>query len=120
MAIAHPGLNSLKLYLKTRLPWHLDWECTYTGETFPAEQVVNALYWLKYHYPKEYEILGYLWLSYRPRNDIADALFMDASTLKRSWDKMMHLLKSYCSHGDLFELDVASYPVEPDPWGDYE
>ena len=103
MAIAHPGLNSLTRYLKTGFPWKEDWECDSTKETFTYEEVRSALFKLKEEYPDLYKLLGYRWLSNRSRNDIADKQHIDASTLKRSWDRIMNVLKIYLSHPSLLE-----------------
>jgi len=105
MAVAHPGLNSLKKYLKTRFAWKQDWYCEVTGETFTWKQVSDALYRLKSEAPAEaYQLLCYCWLTHRSRNEIADFLHLDPSTLKRGADRLLHSLKMYLSHPELYSF----------------
>jgi hypothetical protein len=87
--------------MKTRFAWGLPWHCEMTGEVFTAEQVRQALDQVKLHFPSEqYALLGYCWLSYRTRTEIADSQYLDPSTVKRSWDRLMHYLKIQLSYSE--------------------
>jgi hypothetical protein len=68
--------------------------------TFTYQQVADALKQIKVTDPKLHRIGSYRWMSYRSRNDIANSLYMDSSTLKRFWDKFSCLLMNYLVHGE--------------------
>jgi hypothetical protein len=93
MALAHSGLNSFKQYLRNDFGWKRPWYCEVTKEVFQAEDIARGLYLLQQEEPDMYKLLGYVWLSYNRRNDIADARYIDPSTLKRTWDRAMHWIK---------------------------
>lgn len=106
LAKPHPGNDSLTKYMKTEFPWKKDFVCEPINMTFRYEDVVDALRKLKTTDPKLHRIGSYRWMSYRSRNDIANGLYMDSSTLKRYWDKFSCLIMNYLVHGDLIgELD---------------
>lgn len=101
MAKADPNLDSVTRYLKTCFPWKKDFYCEPLDQTFPYADVVTALKKIKVTDPALHRIASYRWMSYRSRNDIANSLFMDSSTLKRYWDKFGHLLMNHLMHGDI-------------------
>ena len=83
MARAHIGIDSLTKYLKTGFPWKESWECEKLEMTFTYEEVKEALRRLKRTDPRLHRLLEYRWMSHRSRSAIANALYMDSSTLKR-------------------------------------
>lgn len=87
MAKADPKLDSLTKYLKNQFPWKQDYHCEPLGITYPYEQVVDAIKRIKITDPGLHRIANYRWMSHRTRNDIANSLYMDSSTLKRQWDQ---------------------------------
>jgi hypothetical protein len=116
LARAHSGLDSLTKYLKTRFPWKEEWYCERLEATFTYEEVKEALKRLKKTDPKLHRLLEYRWLSHRSRSAIANSLYMDSSTLKRSWDKAMNTIVNWLNHGireDLVEeldaIDLLQY-----------
>lgn len=101
MAKSHPGLKLLTTYLKTEFPWKKDYVCK-TAEidtVFTYEQVKQALHNLKTTDPYLHRLLEYRYMTTRSRSAIAQALYMDSSTLKRSWDKAMMIIQNWLMHG---------------------
>lgn len=88
MAKSHPGLKLLSNYLKTEFPWKKDYVCKTdeVNQVFTYEEVKAALKKLKTTDPKLHRLLSYRFMTNRSRSAIADSLYMDSSTLKRSWD----------------------------------
>lgn len=116
MATAHTGLDSLSKYLRSGFAWKEEWVCEKLGMVFTYPEVKEALRRLKRTDPKLHRLLEYRWLSNRTRSEIANALYMDGSTLKRTWDKAMHIVVNWLVHGiqdDLVEelqsLDIMEY-----------
>jgi hypothetical protein len=101
MAKADSRLDSITRYLKTDFPWKKDFVCEPLGTTYQYIDVTKALMKIKITDPSLHRIASYRWMSYRTRNEIANSLYMDSSTLKRHWDKFGHLLMNYLNHGDL-------------------
>lgn len=101
MAKADARLDSITKYLKVKFPWKEDFYCEPLDTTYPYQDVVEAISRIKITDPALHRIANYRWMSYRTRNDIANSLYMDSSTLKRHWDKFGHLLMNYLNHGDL-------------------
>ena len=101
MAKSHPGLKLLTNYLKTEFAWKKDYVCS-TAEIdvrFTYQQVKDALSKLKTTDPKLHRLLAYRYMTNRSRSDIAHSLYMDSSTLKRNWDKAMHIVQNWLMHG---------------------
>lgn len=101
MAKSHPGLKVLSNYLRTEFPWKKDYVCK-TAEidkTFEYKAVKDALKKLKTTDPKLHRLLSYRFMTNRSRSAIAESLYMDSSTLKRSWDKAMFILQNWLMHG---------------------
>lgn len=90
MATANPVLDSFTRYLRTSFSCKEDWNAeAVLGEKFTYEQVKSAMKQMMVTDPKLHRLLAYRWQTNRSRNDIANSLYLDASTLKRSWDKGM-------------------------------
>lgn len=83
MAKSHPGIEALTRYLRTDFPWKKDWECEVLNTTFKYEEVKEALRRLKKTDPRLHRFLEYRWMTNRSRSAIANALYLDSSTLKR-------------------------------------
>lgn len=93
MAIANPVLDSFTKYLKTSFACKEDWDAMEVlNETFKYEDVKQAMVEFKTTDPGLHRILSYRWQTARSRNDIANSLYLDPSTLKRQWDKAMFLV----------------------------
>ena len=101
MAKSHPGLKLLTNYLRNEFPWKKDYKCR-TEEidrVFTYKQVKEAMRKLKRTDPKLHRLLAYRYMTNRSRSAIAQSMFMDSSTLKRSWDKAMMILQNWLMHG---------------------
>jgi hypothetical protein len=86
MAKADARLDSITRYLKTQFPWKQDFYCEPLDQTYTYQDIVSALKKIKITDPALHRIAAYRWMSYRTRNEIANSLYMDSSTLKRFWD----------------------------------
>lgn len=86
MAKADPRLDSVTKYLKNKFPWKDDFYCEPLDTTYPYKDVVEAIAKIKITDPRLHRIANYRWMSHRTRNEIANSLYMDSSTLKRQWD----------------------------------
>ena len=86
MAKSHPGLKLLSNYLRTEFPWKKDYVCKTVEieQTFKYQDVKDALKKLKTTDPKLHRLLSYRFMTNRSRSAIAESLYMDSSTLKRS------------------------------------
>lgn len=114
MAKSHPGLKLLTNYLKTEFPWKKPYICK-TDEInieFTYDQVKDALRKLKTTDPKLHRLLSYRYMTNRSRSAIAQSLYMDSSTLKRSWDKAMYILQNWLMHGTFPEPNKSEPLLE--------
>ena len=101
MARSHPGLKLLSNYLKTEFPFKKSYICKTSeiDQVFSYQDVKNAMKKLKTTDPRLHRLLSYRFMTNRSRSAIADSLYMDSSTLKRSWDKAMFILQNWLMHG---------------------
>ncbi len=110
MAYAHPGINSFLKYLKEDFPWKKDWD---PGDIFEEDivftylEVKQAIIDFRNINPHHHRLLEYAWLSNRKREEIANGLYMDSSTLKRSWNKSIHMIVNRLVNKDVID------PLEP-------
>lgn len=117
MAKSHPGLKLLTNYLRNEFPWKKDYECN-TEEMeicFTYTEVKTALQKLKITDPKLHRLLSYRYMTNRSRSAIAQSLFMDSSTLKRSWDKAMFILQNWLVHGTPNVVDKKNGTIDEEP-----
>ena len=99
MAKAHRGLDSMTKYLRHSFAWKEDLDLTEViGMKFTYQEVKDALKKLKKTDPKLHRLLEYRYMTSRSRSAIANSLYMDSSTLKRSWDKAMNILINWLAH----------------------
>ncbi len=103
IAPPHPGIDSFSRYLKKDFPWRKDWYCELLAETYTYTQVKEAMLQVKKLNPSLHRLLAYRWQTERSRNAIANALYMDPSTLKRAWDRATNLIVNRISNPDLSE-----------------
>lgn len=117
MAKSHPGLKLLSNYLRTEFPWKKDYVCVTNeiNQTFKYQEVKDALKKLKTTDPKLHRLLSYRFMTNRSRSAIADSLYMDSSTLKRSWDKAMFILQNWLMHGVPEEGEASPLVEELEP-----
>lgn len=108
---AHPGLSQFTEYLRRKFPWKENFECEMVNETFTYEEVKQALRHLKTTDPALHRILEYRALSNRSRWDIAEALYIDSSTLKRKWNVAMNIMMNWLLHGSMSHLEEGE--IEP-------
>ena len=97
-------MNSLIKYLKNDFGWKRDWDATEVlgeGHIFTHAQIKKAMDELKTNDPELHRILGYRWQTTRSRNSIANSLYLDPSTLKRSWNKAMNLIMNFLLNEDV-------------------
>lgn len=101
MATADKGLRDLYEYLKNDFQWKKDYHCEYNNIniSFTYSEVKEALRKLKKTDPKLHRILQYRILTNRSRQEISLSLFIDSSTLKRSWDKAIKIIQNWLMHG---------------------
>lgn len=101
MAKSHPGLKLLTNYLKNEFPWRKPYVCKTDeiDQTFSYEEVKEAMKKLKTTDPRLHRLLSYRYMTNRSRSAIAQSMYMDSSTLKRSWDKAMMILQNWLMHG---------------------
>jgi len=99
MAKPHPGYEALSKYLGTGFAWKLPLD-DLAGETYSYEEVKEALRRLMRTDPQLHSLLAYKWLTNRSRNDIASAVHMDSSTVKRLWNKALDILMNHLRHGE--------------------
>lgn len=98
MALPHPGIDRFTRYLKNEFPWkkNLDLSSVMTDkDVFSYDEVKEAINKLKLTDPTLHRILGYRWQTQRSRNAIANALYMDPSTVKRNWDRAINIIVNY-------------------------
>ena len=116
MAKSHPGLKLLTNYLRNDFPWKKNYKCE-TNEMdieFSYPQVKEALRKLKITDPKLHRLLSYRYMTNRSRSAIAQSLYMDSSTLKRSWDKAMFILQNWLVHGTSGIIDKKDENPQPE------
>lgn len=86
MAKSHPGLKLLTNYLKNEFPWKKPYVCKTEeiNQIFTYGEVKTAMQKLKTTDPKLHRLLSYRYMTNRSRSAIAQSMYMDSSTLKRS------------------------------------
>lgn len=110
MVLAHNGINSFLKYLKEEFPWKKNWDASEVFEediSFTYTEVKQAIIEFKKINPKQHRLLEYAWLTSRKRDEIANGLYIDSSTLKRSWNKSIHIIVNSLVNKDIIE------PLEP-------
>jgi hypothetical protein len=98
MALPDPKLQQFKTYLKKGFALREDWHSLIFDEVYTYLEIKEALRKLSMSDPDLHRLLGWVWLSNRPRNDVAGGLFMDPSTLKRKQDKAMLIILNYLNN----------------------
>lgn len=98
----HVGRIQLINYLKREFPWKQPFIYFYNDEDnkklsheFSWNQVNNARKWAESINPENYQILMYLTKTERTRQSIADAMYLDMTTIKRRGDKCLDQLMHY-------------------------
>lgn len=99
MAKAHEGLNNLTEYLRHQFCWKEPYICKTVDREFSYEEVRQAMLYLKETDPDLFHLLQYRYLTNKPRQTIANSLYIDSSTLKRHWDKAMQIIQNWLMHG---------------------
>ena len=112
----HPGRIKLLNYIKKEFPWKHPFIYIYKEDNkalsheFSWDQVEKAKRWAKSINTENYNILLYLTTSQRTRQGIADALFLDMTTVKRRADKcldqIMHYLVAVYVNKEDFDLEL--------------
>ena len=115
MAKAHEGLNQLTDYLRHKFCWKEPYVCKteHIDTEFTYAQVLQAMKYLKVTDPELYKLLQYRYLTDKPRNTIANSLYIDSSTLKRKWDKGMQIVQHWLMHGPYSTEEPILEPLDP-------
>lgn len=113
MAKSHPGIKILTEYLKNDFAWKKPYICKTEeiDKTFTYEQVKEAMMKLKVTDPRLHRLLAYRYMTNRSRSAIAQSMYMDSSTLKRSWDKAMGIVQNWLVHGLVEEGNEDKPPL---------
>lgn len=98
MALPQPKTHELKQYLKRGFSLKEDWESEQFHQTYSYNDIKANLKLLSVTDPELHKLLGWVWLSNRSRSQVAEALYMDPSTLKRKQDKAMYILLNYLNN----------------------
>lgn len=107
MAKSNPILNELTKYLKSGFSVQFDLDLSQVLDTnksrvvFSYLEVKDALLKLKTTDPYYHSILGYHWQTNRSRNDLANSLYLDSSTLRRRWIKALNMLLNYLINNEV-------------------
>lgn len=120
MPAPNPVTTSFKSYLKTQfcMPTRPPW--LYTGKDYegnplsvnvPYDAVKEAIRKMSLTDPMLYRMLEYAWKTNRTWDDIADAFYVDPSTVRRRVDRAIQIVFAWIQHGDLC-LDNELPPVD--------
>jgi len=123
VASPHVSRDTILKYLKKEFQWRQDYvfkwqEVTEEGErlnrehTFTWSDVEAARKWTANLNPDNYKVLMYLITTGRSRQNIADALFLNSSTVKRKADAALDQIQQYLVAKHLLGLDI-DFLVEP-------
>lgn len=119
--IPHMGRKQLINYLKREYCWKEPFIYKYIdeqGKTLTHEfnwtQVNKARVWAEKICPENYKILMYLTKTERTRQAIADAMFLDMTTIKRRADKCLDQLMHYLIgvYVNLEDYDELIQPID--------
>lgn len=97
----HEGRSKLLNYIKKEYPWKQPFIYVYREDNrlmsheFSWTQVETAIKWAKSINPENYKIMMYLATTERTRQAIADALYLDMTTIKRRADKCLNQIMHY-------------------------
>jgi hypothetical protein len=104
MARPHSGHDAIIKYLKDGdFAWKQPLIAPPDHESFSAEQVKQSLEYVKICNPSKYKILDLTISTGRPRADIANALHLDTSTVKRYLNHAVDLLMIHLRYGNLID-----------------
>jgi hypothetical protein len=117
----HEGRKQMLNYLKREYCWKQSFIYKYTNESgktltheFNWTQVNKARAWAENINPENYKILMYLTKTERTRQAIADAMFLDMTTIKRRADKCLDQLMHYLIgvYVNLEDYDELIQPID--------
>ncbi len=117
----HEGRRQLLNYLKREFPWKNPFIYSYKNESgktltheFSWTQVNKARVWAEKINPENYKILMYLTKTERTRQAIADAMYLDMTTVKRRADKCLDQLMHYLigTYVNLENYDDLIQPID--------
>lgn len=120
MASPHSGRIKLFNYLKKEYPWKMPFiykfqedNKTLTHE-FSWHQINAAKSWMRSINPENYKILMCLTTSDRSRQAIADAQFLNSSTVKRRADKAVDQIMQYliAKYVNVEDFDTIVEPID--------
>jgi hypothetical protein len=100
----NPFIDEVKQYLRKKFMMRADFVSTSYDITFPYAMVKEALYLIKRVDPSVYSDSWYFWGTTRSRNNIADGLLKDSSTVKRRFDTFATYLLNILIHPDLIPI----------------
>lgn len=121
MARPHEGRIKLFNYLKKEYPWKRSFIYLFKEDNnrtliheFSWHQVDAAKKWVRSINPENYKILMYLTTSDRSRQAIADALFLNSSTVKRRADKALDQIMHYliAKFVNIEDFDTILEPID--------
>lgn len=97
----HSGRQKLLNYIKKEYPWKHPFIYIYKEDNkllsheFSWQQVEKARKWAQSINPENYRIMMHLATTERTRQAIADALYLDMTTIKRRADKCLNQIMHY-------------------------
>lgn len=95
-------MKSLLSYFRHSYLEKLSWYYEEEDRVYSYQEIKQALYRVKITDPSNYRNLEMLYSSHGLScNQIAQLRGRDASTLNRSWEKTIHLVKNYLTYADL-------------------
>lgn len=117
----HSGRKQMLNYLKREYCWKDPFIYKYINEDgktltheFSWVQVNRARAWSEKINPENYKILMYLTKTERTRQAIADAMYLDMTTIKRRADKCLDQLMNYLigTYVNLEDYDELIQPID--------
>lgn len=100
----NPWLDEVKYYLRKKFYQQVDFESACYSQTFSYETVRKCMYLIMRTSPDVYRYAAWLWATQRSRNDIANGLNVDSSTIKRKFDAFAIQLLNYLIHPDIMPV----------------
>lgn len=101
MARPHAGRDAFLKYLNEGFPWKQPYISPPDYQQFSAEEVEEALKYVKIANPVKYKILDTTMTTRRSRAEIASSLKYDTSTVKRYLNQAVDLVIWYLRYKDL-------------------
>jgi hypothetical protein len=113
----HPGIKYVLDYLRDRWPHEEDFTDQYTGKSFTAKEIYEALKRIEKTDPGISSVMYYWYRSRASKGDIASAKGVDPSTIKRRLNDGINMLLVDLHYPDL-EKSAHCEKINLYPWLD--